>query len=301
MKPSKKKTNEFIFFPDRFLGLIVLVSLFLLFLGISIFGFTFFPRQEPGPVFFLSFILTILFLVPVAFILYRCYGLLSSSYTLTRDRLQIKWGLRQEIIPLSEINWVHTPQEMPEEIPWPFLPIPGAYLGKVHTASGETIEFMASDIKKMIFVGTSKGVYGISPADPKEFLDGFQRVLQMGSVFEPTHQTIRPADWIAASWENYIARRSFVFSAVFLVLMFLWVGFRFSGLENSRISSTNETAFPIRNILILPFLAGVFWVIDMGIGVRLYKSDKLKRIAELIWSSGGIITFLFFIAGFIIK
>ncbi len=28
-----------------------LVSLFLLFLGISIFGFTFFPRQEPSPVF----------------------------------------------------------------------------------------------------------------------------------------------------------------------------------------------------------------------------------------------------------
>lgn len=301
MKTSKKNAIELIFFPDRFLGLIVLIPLFLIFLGISIFGFTFFPRQEPGLIFFLSFILSILFLIPVAFIVYRCYGLLSSSYTLTRDRLQIKWGLRQEIIPLSEINWIHTPQEMSEEIPWPFLPMPGAYLGKVHTASGEEIEFMASNIKKMIFVGTSKGIYGISPADPEKFLDGFQRVLQMGSVFEPAHQTIKPTDWIAASWENHIARHSFVFSAIFLVLMFLWVGFRFSGVENSRLNSGSEMSFLMRRILILPFLAGIFWIINMGIGVRLYKSDKLKQIAELIWSSGVIITFLFFIAGFIIK
>ena len=123
MKPSKKKTNEFIFFPDRFLRLIVLVSLFLLFLGISIFGFTFFPRQEPGPVFFLSFILSILFLVPVAFILYRCYGLLSSSYTLTRigcksngDYDRKSFHYRNQLDPY--------PQEMSEEIPWPFYRCP---------------------------------------------------------------------------------------------------------------------------------------------------------------------------------
>jgi hypothetical protein len=123
----------------------------------------------------------------------------------------------------------------------------------------------------------------------------------MGSVFEPTHQTIKPADWIAASWENHIARRSFIFSVAFLVLMFLWVGFRFSSLENSRLNSGSEMTFPMSSILILPFLAGIFWIINMGIGVRLYKSDKLKQIAELIWGSGVIITFLFFIAGFIIK
>ena len=94
--------------------------------------------------------------VPLGFLLYRLYSLIFSFYRLERDGLHIQWGLRAEVIPLNAIEWIRSPAEMTEDVPWSVLPMPGAYLGTVPVDDRSTYEFLASDMGKMLFLGTSR-------------------------------------------------------------------------------------------------------------------------------------------------
>lgn len=290
--------------PDRLPGLLIQIPLALFLAAISYFGFRYFSQQEPGTAFFFSFILSVLFLIPVGFAFYRCYALINGSYTLARDSLTLRWGLRREIIPLSEINWIRTPDDIQEDIPWTFLPMPGAYSGKVTTESGERIEMTASNLRKMLFVGTTNGMFGISPEKPQEFLEGFQRVLQMGTVTEPPRQTIKPVDWIASSWNNRTARMSLLYSAVFLVILSLWIGFRFSGSQGVEVEFTTEgfarQTLPAQNVFILPLLGLGIWLVNLVVGVYLNKNERLRAIAEMVWGGSAVVLCLIMIAGFLI-
>ncbi len=304
MAQPAESPRSFSYAPSRFPGLLIHGLLTLLLGAVSIFGFRYFSQQEPGIAFFLSFIFSILLLIPFAFSLYRSYSLYNGLYTLARDSLTIKWGLRREIIPLSEINWIRTPVEMKENVPWPFMPMPGAYAGKVLTESGQEIEFMASNIRTMLFVGTAHGIFGISPRKPQQFLEGFERVLQMGVLAEPPHQSVKPVDWIASSWGNRIARLSLIYSVVFFSLLSLWIGFRFSAARGVDVEFTAEgiasQRLPARNILLLPILSIAIWLVNLIVGVQLYKNERLKPVAEMVWSSSAAILFLILIAGFLI-
>jgi hypothetical protein len=86
-------------------------------------GFCFFFVKSQDLLFFVLLIISLLLLIPIFFIGYRTLALIFSSYRMERDGFHIQWGLRKEIIPLTEIEWIRTPKEMPFEIPWSFLPM----------------------------------------------------------------------------------------------------------------------------------------------------------------------------------
>ena len=306
VQPSKPvpEKNEYLFSPGRAAGLTLLIFLALVLIAINLFFFYLFSHQQPGPIFFLTFIVSVGFLIPVAIVLYRIYGLIASRYQITRSAILLKWGLRSETIPLSDINWIRRPEEMTVEVPWPPLPMPGAYVGSVRTDDQSAIDFMASDVNKMIFIGTTDQIYGISPSDPELFFQGFERVLQMGTLSDAERMTIRPADWVTASYGNRIARYSLFLSLILLLLLSLWIGFRITATETVRLgftaAGTPNRPIPARNILILPVLAAVFWLVNLIFGIQLYKSQSLRRSAELLWAGSPLILFCFLIAGFLI-
>src|SRR5690606_7653453 len=48
----------------------------------------------------------LLLLVPLALAIYRIITITTTIYSLSRDALEVKWGLRRELIPMREIAWV---------------------------------------------------------------------------------------------------------------------------------------------------------------------------------------------------
>ncbi len=300
------ESSEYTFKPSLFPGLLLLIPLTGILTALTIFLFLFFSRQQPGLLFFLSFIFSVALLLPIGMMAYRTYALITANYQLARGSLRIKWGLRHETIPLSEIDWIRTPAEMRQEIPWPFLPMPGAYLGKVQTSNSDPLEFMASSVKNMLFVGTSQAVFGISPAKPQQFLSAFERVMQMGTLHEIPHETVRPADWIASSWGNRTARGSIILSVGLLMILSLWIGFRLSGLLTVPLTNTIDenissgSRLPARNVILLPALAAILWLVNLAAGVQIYKTPSLRKMAELVWGASPIMILLFLIAGFFV-
>ena len=69
-------------------------------------AFWFSLRQSIGSNLILYLVLTVVMLAPTPLLMYRLYALIQASYTLERDGLRIRWGLRGEDIPLSQIEWI---------------------------------------------------------------------------------------------------------------------------------------------------------------------------------------------------
>lgn len=303
-KPKPKaavRGDAMAFRPVWIEGLALNLLFFLVCVVLMGFSFVFFSAQQLGPLFFISFLFALMLFLPIGFFGYRLYALLSASYELTRNSLHLRWGLRSETIPLTDISWIKTPAELNLDVPWPFLPTPGAYIGKVTICDGDEVEFMASSLKTMIFIGTPTTIYGISPRLPSLFMTAYERMLQLGILTEAERRTVQPADWFVSSFKNRVARISAMVSILLIALLSFWLGFRLNRVSTVQFgwtaAGTLRSPMPVANVLILPTLSGLAWAMNFILGVRLYRSDRLRKTAEIVWGASIPICVLFLIAG----
>ena len=259
----------------------------LIFLEIRLFST--FNISNVGIQFFLLLIALIIIAVPLMFLLYRLYSLIFSVYRLERDGLHIRWGLRREVIPLNAIEWIRPPAEMTEDVPWSVMPMPGAYLGTVRVDEHLTYEFLASDISKMLFLRTSRFVYAISPRDPKAFLTGFERILQMGALTNVQWTTARPGNWLIEAWNSRSGRICTFLSLFFLIVMYIWMGLRFQVMKqiSFSFSPTGEPLdlLPSVNMLVIPLAATIIWVLGTALGLLIFQRRESRRTAGLVWGA----------------
>ena len=283
------KERAFVYAPSRSKGILFLVPLCAGLIALEVYLLRHFDVTEVGLQFFLLLIALILIAIPLIFLLYRLYSLLFSSYRLERDGLHIQWGLRTEVIPLNAIEWIRSPQEMTEDVPWSVLPMPGAYLGTVTVDERLTYEFLASDTATMLFVGTPRSIYAISPQNPAAFLNGFERILQMGALTNVNWESTRPGSWLLEAWQDKPGRYSAILSLIILISLYIFVGMRF------RVKDTISLTFsplgepldelPSTNMLVIPMAATIIWGIGMVLGLLLFQKEENRRISELIWGA----------------
>lgn len=284
-----ENSAAFTYAPSRVKGILFLLPLCVGMIALEIYLFRRFDITNVGLQFFLLLIALLLIAVPLVFLLYRLYSLIFSFYRLERDELHIQWGFRTEIIPLNAVEWIRRPQEMTEDVPWSVLPMPGAYLGTVPVHERLTYEFLASDMKTMLFVGTPRSIYVISPEDPDDFLTGFERILQMGTLTNVTWTSSRPANWLLEAWKNKTGRVSTLISLGLLIALYIWVGTRFQVEKTISLSfsPTGEALEEISsvNMLVVPLAATIIWVSGTALGLFLFQRKENRRTAELVWGA----------------
>lgn len=281
-----KKKNDFTYAPSRGKGILFLFPLCTGMIALEVFLLRYFDVSQIGLQFFLLLIALLLIAVPTVFLLYRLYSLLFSYYRLERDGLHIKWGLRTEVIPLNAIEWIRSPQEMTEDVPWSVLPMPGAYLGTVTVHDRLTYEFLASDTGKMLFLGTSRYIYAISPRHPAAFLNGFERILQMGALTNIEWMTSRPANWLLEAWQDKPGRYSSILSMVLLIALYIFVGMRFQ-VEKTISLTFSPSGKPLEeissaNMLVVPLAATIIWVVGSAAGLLLFQKKENRPLSELV-------------------
>ena len=164
--------------------------------------FTGFPQST----FVVLLLLTILFYLPIPMAIYRAYALANAAYTLERDGLRLRWGLRAEDIPLPEIEWIRPASDLGFHLPKPFLSMPGALLGARGLSELGTVEFVASEEKTLLLVAASRKIYAISPADPDAFLQSFQRAIELGSLAPLPSYSSQPVAFVARVWRDVSVR-----------------------------------------------------------------------------------------------
>jgi hypothetical protein len=74
--------------------------------------------------------------------------------------------LRVEDIPLSDIEFIRSSDDLTTPLALPTLRLPGGLIGMRRHPDLGAVEFLAADPKKLLLVATAKRVFVISPENP---------------------------------------------------------------------------------------------------------------------------------------
>jgi hypothetical protein len=286
--------------PPKRRGLIIHILIILILATIAVTGFINLTRVNVGLVFLISLLVALASFAPIPLLVYRAYSLLNADYHLDRDSLAIKWGLRVEDIPLSDIEFIRSSDDLTTRLSLPSLPIPGGLLGMRRHPDLGTVEFLASDSKKLLLVATAKRVFVISPENPAKLTQTFARATELGSLTPVESKSIYPSFVVTQAWESGLARYLWL-TMLFLNLgLLIWasliipstpivaLGPQFVGSTLETVPSSQLIIFPIASLLLS--IAG--WVA----GLYFYRWEKERVLAFIVWASSMLMSLLFLLA-----
>jgi hypothetical protein len=253
--------------------------------------------QQVRGFFILYLIACVVVFLPIPFFLYRLVSLLRAKYSLSRDGLNIQWGLRTEDIPMGDIDWIRLPEDIATKLPTPRLIFPGAILGiRTHRDLGQ-IEYIASDMNCIVLIATKKQVFAISPRDISAFQNDFHHFSEMGSITPISEQSSQAQFIITALYEDKFVRGMLFTSAFLSLLLLIAISFIIPtrdtvplGLEaigSNRQESSSE------RLILLPVLSLFIFFIDFGLGSYLFRKKGFKSSAYIVFSTSLILPISF--------
>lgn len=292
------------FTPTKRRGSIVHGILLAVLAGLIAFLFWLAFQQNARGLLFLYLICGVILMVPFGMGGYRLYALLNANYSIDRDRLSIRWGLRVEEIPLPEIEWVRPLDELGESLSAPLLSMPGAYLGSVRSPNLGEIEFMASEMTNAVVVASERILVVVSPERPSEFIRAFQDAAEMGSLVPPESRSSHPGAYVF----NVFKVRQALFLLIGLTVGAAALTFLDALLALGR--DTISLGFapngsllepvPASYLLLLPVLGLITYVIDLAAGLYFFPRENKRLAAYAIWSAGILTMLLLIAASFIL-
>lgn len=253
-------------------------------------------NDSTGVDFLLHMVIALVLMAPLPLIIYRLYALLNGVYYLRRDGLLVRWGLRREDIPLNKIEWIRPAGELGFRLPVPWLRWPGAIIGSRKVPELGQVEFIAADAAHMILVATPEKVYAISPVESNQFMSAYRKINEMGSLSPLAAQSVYPTILLGRVWEDRLARLLILISFVIGIILLGVVSLAIPSLDVISWIVPGTTA-PAERLLLLPILMAMIWLINMVIGILLFRQGKDLRIAAyLLWGNSAL-TGLILLAG----
>lgn len=289
-----------LFFPERHPGIIlhgIIVTILIILMLASLWSVT---TWAEGSIFVLFMVLIVILTGVIPFVLYRGYALIHARYIVERDGLRLRWGLRTEDIPLGNIEWVRRANESGHSITPPFLSWPGAILGERSHEDLGKIEFLASDYNKLILVVTHQKTFAISPQNPREFENVFQRSFEMGSLFPIESQSTRPAAFIQMVLKDKYAKYLLPLNVGLTLLLWLVSGFIIVNNPLLPLGFSPQGVpldlVPSQQLLLIPILGLFVLVFNLILGLFFFRQEDAFPISYLLWVGGVITPFLLLIS-----
>ena len=288
------------FFPPlKRRGLLLHAILLTVLIVVSGWGFWNLSSAEVGLSFVLYLLVGLVFFAPVPVLGYRAYALARAVYILDRDSLELRWGLRDEDIPLTDIEWVRPAGDLSHPLRLPPLPMPGAVLGLRRHPDLGLVEFIASDRKQLLLIATAKRVFAISPERAAEFAQTFANATEMGSLTPAESKSVFPSFVVTQAWENGLARYLWL-TALFLNLgLFVWVSLSIPAFQRVALGFNPDrtpTAVASVQLIIVP-LASIFLALAGWIaGLYFYRWEKQRLLSFILWTSGTLTSLFFLVA-----
>ena len=256
--------------------------------------------SAPVGLLFVGFILVgLLAFAPVPLLGYRAYALYRAQYRLDRDTLELSWGLRKELSPLADIEWVRPTDEGRNRVPPPAISLPGAVLGLRRHPELGLVEFLSSRGRQLLLVGTPQRVYAISPAEPQRFLETFARAVELGSLRALEPQSQFPSFVFARAWGSGLVRYLWL-AALFLNLgLIAWISLLIPASAQVALGYQPDRTpdlVPSVQLTILPLVSVLLGVVAWIAGLYFYRLEQRRAVALLVWAGGAFTGLLFLVA-----
>lgn len=296
--------NHAVFHPPRRMGLAFHMIAILLLALAGVWGLSQASRAQAGLAFLLYLLPGGLAVLVIPRLIYQVVALQRSSYTLERDGIRLRWGLRSEDIPITAIQWLGPSGQMKPAFPG-WLPYwPGALLGVRKLADGRPLEFLASRPGQLLVILTAQRAFAISPEDPATFMQSFRKLSEYGSLAPMAARTVYP-DFIGQGfWADRPARALLLAAAAASLGLLIWVTLAIPTrshipLHLAADGSPLEQAPTVR-LMLLPVLSSFFFVLDMLLGIVFYRRSPTRPLAYMVWGASLLTALLFLAAVFFI-
>ena len=279
------------FFPPKRTGFWVLLVLllgiiaFFVILGIDA------SRTTQQPRFTFELLLALMMLIVWIWLVLRLHTLLTTRYTLSRSGLELRWGLRREVIPMPEIEWIRPVSDFKSKLPLPSFSLPGVYFGKKQVAGLGAVDFAATERRQFLLIASHGRYFVISPQEEHVFLDLFERLIELGSLESALSISEGFGTLWHRVWSDSAARRlilgGLAANAALLVLTFA-----LASLQPNVTWTTLETV-PSQRLLLLPLLGLLAWLMDACAGAVFYLREAIEKpIVYLLWGMPTILALL---------
>ncbi len=296
-------TGSQTFLPKRTPGLLFHGALILLLLGGAGFLLYLAFQQSGGINLILYLTGALLLLAVLPFLVYRGYALLHASYILERDGLRIRWGLRLQDIPLSEVEWVRPVEDLQIPVTLPAFSWPGAILGESEHEDLGRIEFIGSSRIGMVIVATMDQVVILSPAQTEEFIQKFNRTIEMGTLSPIKPFSSRPAGFLRGIFSDRLARITiplgFALWFLLVVLVSILIPTQAQISMGYNAAGALLEAVPASRMLLLPVIAIFLYTISLLVGAYLFRKEDTRPISQMLWISGGLTSCLLLAAALV--
>lgn len=253
----------------------------------------------PGPAFVLYLLLGIAAFAPIPLLGYRAYALFRAQYKLDRESLELRWGLRDEVIPLADIEWVRSARDVAHPVRLPPMSLPGAILGLRRHRDLGVIEFFASSGRHLILVATARRIYAISPADAVGFVETFARAVELGSLKEATPRSLYPSFVFSQAWQSGLVRYLWLLALFLNIGLIAWISLLIPAYPRFALGfrpDRTPDAVPSVQLVILPLVSVLLSLAGWIAGMFFFRWSKWKTLSVLIWGSGALSSLLFLLA-----
>lgn len=246
-------------------------------------------QQRVGVNFVVLILIALALFAPLPLLVYRGYALLTASYSVDRDGLRLRWGLRAEDIPLPDIEWIRPAEDLAADLPLPPLSWPGALLGTIQARDLGPVEYLASRRPGLLLLAAPSRVYAISPADPAAFLKAYRSATEMGSLSPLDSFSARPVAFLMRVWSDRPARvltlAGLGLTLALFVLVSLLIPTRAAISLGYNGAGQPLDPAPSAMLLLLPVLGIFTFVADLIGGLYFYRRDSQRPVAYLLWSA----------------
>ena len=297
-------SESLVFYPAKKTGLAIHIALAILLAGGGGVLLWLAFQQSGGEFLILYLFGALLLLALLVAIAYRTYALLHASYTIERDGLSLRWGLRREDIPLTELEWIRPVGDLITSLKHPPFSMPGAYLGFVEHPDLGKVEFLAASTRSLVIIESFDHVYALSPEKPEEFIRAFNRSLEMGSISPIEPYSSEPAEFIQTVFQNRFARITLITSTLLTLALVVVTSLLIPTRQilSMGIDAAGNALEPVAStsLLILPILGSFAFVLNLVVGLFFFRHEEQRPESYAIWAAAILTPVLLIMAALII-
>lgn len=219
------------------------------------------------------------------------YSVWSLAYIIERDRLVIRWGLREVVIPVDTIQRM-VPGRTLDESKIEGLNWWGCHVGSADVKRiGATLFYSThSSPDELLYVVTTEETYALTVLDQARFAEEVQARAEVGPVEQ--HDQRSSAIGIAAFpfWRDGFAIGAFAISAALCAILCGYVYARYPGLPNVIQLSFPALGGVVRvgdksELLRIAYLGGGVLIVNSVVGVFVHARERAAGL-WLLTSSG---------------